>query len=264
MILAGDCLEVLPTLAENSVDLIFTSPPYAMQRKSTYGGIPESEYVDWFSNVAKQLWRVLKPTGSFFVNLKPHSVDYRRVFYVWETVMMLDKTGWFFIDEICWVKNAVPGHFYPKFKNAFEPIYHFTKGHPRQVKFNPLACATPTQQKSFDRLKRGRSSYDSQNGSGFSTPKTLAALARPTNVIHVKSNSIRGLDNKLRQHPAFFPIELVDFFVKSYTDEGDTVLDPFAGSGTVGLSCKQQNRQYILIERNPEYVKMIHNIMVDK
>lgn len=127
-----------------------------------------------------------------------------------------------------------------------------------------LACATPTQQKSFDRLKRGRSSYDSQNGSGFSTPKTLPAFTRPTNVIRVNNGSSRGLNGKLRQHPASFPVQLVDFFVKSYTDEGDTVLDPFAGSGTVGLSCKQQNRQYILIERNPEYVKMINNIVVDK
>ncbi|GAB6080160.1 hypothetical protein JCM10831_11310 [Hydrogenophilus hirschii] len=69
----GDCLDVLRTLPDNSVDLVFTSPPYADQRKNTYGGIHPDKYVEWFLPISEQLLRVLKPDGTFCLNLNPWS-----------------------------------------------------------------------------------------------------------------------------------------------------------------------------------------------
>ena len=77
-----DCLETMTRLPDNSVDLIFTSPPYADRRKSTYGGVKEEEYIEWFLPIANQIKRILKPTGSFFLNIKPHTHNGERSLYV--------------------------------------------------------------------------------------------------------------------------------------------------------------------------------------
>ena len=104
-----DCLETMTRLPDNSVDLIFTSPPYADRRKSTYGGVKEEEYIEWFLPIANQIKRILKPTGSFFLNIKPHSHNGERSLYVMELVMELKKNiGFLFVEEYCWTKNAFP------------------------------------------------------------------------------------------------------------------------------------------------------------
>lgn len=99
-ILYGDCLNLLKDIEDNSIDLIITSPPYAERRKKTYGGIPESQYVTWFSAIATELKRVLKPTGSFFLNIKPHTNKGERSLYVFDLVCSLKRqTGFYFISS---------------------------------------------------------------------------------------------------------------------------------------------------------------------
>ena len=73
MIIYGYSEEELKKLSNDSVDLIITSPPYADRRKKTYGGVSEDKYIEWFKPIANEIKRVLKPTGSFFLNIKPHS-----------------------------------------------------------------------------------------------------------------------------------------------------------------------------------------------
>lgn len=89
----GDCREVLKQIPPNSIDLIFTSPPYADQRKNTYGGIAPDEYVDWFLPIAQELLRVLKPTGTFILNIKEKVVESERSIYVLELILELRKQG---------------------------------------------------------------------------------------------------------------------------------------------------------------------------
>lgn len=81
-ILLGDCFELMKNIPDNTIDMVFTSPPYAERRKTTYGGIPENDYVDWFLPIGAEIKRILKPTGSFFLNIKPHSNKGERSLYV--------------------------------------------------------------------------------------------------------------------------------------------------------------------------------------
>jgi DNA modification methylase len=258
MIYLGDCLDVMSNLESDSVDMVFTSPPYAERRKSTYGGVPEDKYVEWFLPISKEIKRILKPSGSFFLNIKPHTDKGERSLYVFDLVLSLKREiGFSFIDELCWAKNAFPGALKGRFKNGFEPIYHFSKNG-SDITFNPLACGTPIKEESIARAYRKQSGAP-KNGSGMTGMNTTnirhLELARPSNVIHV--NNVSNQFSDKQKHPATFAEGLVEFFVKSYTNEGDTVLDPFGGSGTTGIVSKNLNRNYILIEKEQEYYDLI-------
>jgi DNA modification methylase len=248
----------LKNIPDNSVDLIITSPPYAEQRKNTYGGVNTNNYVEWFKPIAIEIRRVLKPTGSFFLNIKPHTENGERSLYVMELIFMLKKELKFlFVEEYCWVKNAFPTGTHGRFKNGFEPVYHFTKGPVNKIKFNPLACGTPVSEDTKKRAFRKNSKVP-KNGSGMVVDRNNfknIEVARPSNVIYV-NNSVNQFSSKIK-HSAVFPEKLVDFFILSFSDEGDVILDPFAGSGTTGVSCINNNREYILIEALEENVKLI-------
>ena len=258
-VIHDDCVNVLRNLIlMDSIDLIITSPPYADRRQDTYGGVREDDYVKWFAPIAHYLHAVLKPTGSFFLNIKPHTRKGERSLYVFELVhYLVTCCGFHFVDEFCWTKNPFPGSYHGRFKNAFEPVYHFTKGPLNKITFNPLACGTPTKEESIARGFRKQCGKP-KNGSGMTGMNTMnirnLKMSRPSNVINVNNVSNQFSDKQL--HPATFPEGLVEFFVKSFSNEGDVVLDPFAGSGTVGVVCKKLNRNFVLIEKEEEYCKL--------
>ena len=105
----GDSKEMLKKLPDNSVDLIVTSPPYADQRKGTYGGIHPDMYVEWFLPITKELLRVLKPTGTFILNIKEKVVEGERSIYVMELIIEMRKQGWLWTEEFIWhKKNCYP------------------------------------------------------------------------------------------------------------------------------------------------------------
>lgn len=249
----GDALELMSNgIEDNSVDLIITSPPYAERRKKVYGGVPEEQYVEWFKPIGKEIYRILKPTGSFFLNIKPHTEEGERSLYVFELVLSLkNDCGFKFIDEFCWTKNAFPGGLKGRFKNGFEPIYHFTKRSPELITFNPLACGTPIKEETLARANRKQCGLP-ENGSGMAALKSenlkKIKIARPSNVIHV--NNVSNQFSSKKFHSATFPLKLVEFFIKSFSNEGDLILDPFAGRGTTGLSAKANKRNFILFDKD--------------
>ena len=105
----GDCIDVMRTLAAESIDAVITSPPYAMQRKATYGGVPEADYPEWTVAWMREVRRVLKPDGSAVINISPHKVAGGLSDYVLRTRLALRDAGWTEIDEIVWHKtNAMP------------------------------------------------------------------------------------------------------------------------------------------------------------
>jgi site-specific DNA-methyltransferase (adenine-specific) len=115
----GDCLVILPTLASSSVDLIITSPPYADQRKDTYGGVHPDRYVEWFLPISAELKRVLKPEGSFILNIKERVVNGERHTYVLELIIALRKQGWLWTEEYIWHKrNSYPGKWPNRFRDG--------------------------------------------------------------------------------------------------------------------------------------------------
>lgn len=255
----GDCLDVLPALGSASIDLIFTSPPYADRRKNTYGGIKPEEYVDWFLPRSEQLMRVLKPTGSFVLNIKEKAENGERHTYVLELILALRKQGWLWTEEYLWhKKNCYPGKWPNRFRDSWERLLHFTKA--RKFKMNQETVMVPMGDWADARLKSlGKNDvvrFDSQVGSGFG--KNIAnwsqrSMAYPTNVLHLATEC----GNK--NHSAAFPKALPEWFIKLFTDEGDWVLDPFAGSGTTLAMAKSLGRNSIGIEILPEYCDMSRN-----
>lgn len=254
----GDALESIKDIESNSVDLIITSPPYANRRRNSYDSIPEDKYLEWFVPIGKEIKRIMSPSGSFFLNLKTHAKNGERSLYVMKLIIALrENVGFRFVDEFAWTKNAFPGSYRGRFKNGWEPVYHFTKSKPSEITFNPTACGTPTKPESIARAYRKQSGKP-KNGSGMTGMNTTNVrnlkVSRPSNVIHVTNMSNQFT---LKQHyPATFPLGLCDFFIKSFSNKGDIILDPFAGSGTSIVSAIQNGRVGWGIDNKKEYIDL--------
>ena len=263
-ILQGDCLKVLKEAKDDSFDLIITSPPYADRRVKTYGGIKPEEYVEWFLPRSEQFLRVLKPTGSFVLNIKEKAENGERHTYVLELILALRKQGWYWTEEYIWHKrNSYPGKWPNRFRDSWERCLHFTKS--RKFKMNQESVMVPMGDWADTRLKSlGKNDvvrYDSQVGSGFG--KNIAnwaqrTMAYPTNVLHMATEC----GNK--NHSAAFPKALPEWFIKLFTDEGDSVLDPFAGSGTSVEVAKELHRNVLGIEIFSEYCEMAREKLNDR
>lgn len=262
--LQGDCLDELKKAKDDSVDLIITSPPYADRRAKTYGGIKPEQYVEWFLPRSEQFLRVLKSSGSFVLNIKEKAENGERHTYVLELILALRKQGWYWTDEYIWhKKNCYPGKWPNRFRDAWERCLHFTKS--RKFKMNQEAVMVPMGDWADTRLKAlGKNDvvrYDSQVGSGFGkniANWTQRTMAYPTNVLHMATEC----GNK--NHSAAFPKALPEWFIKLFTDEGDLVLDPFAGSGTTIEVAKELRRNAIGIELISEYCEMAREKITDR
>ena len=253
----GDCTQLLKTLPDDSVELIFTSPPYADQRKQTYGGFHPDDYVEWFLPISLQLLRVLKPTGTFVLNIKEKVVDGERSTYVMELILEMRKQGWFWTEEFIWhKKNCYPGKWPNRFRDSWERLIQFNKS--KHFYMDQQAVMVPMGDWSKSRLKNlsetDKTRDESKVGSGFG--KNISnwldrEMAYPTNVLHLATEC----NNK--KHSAAFPEGLPEWFIKLFTKEGDTVLDPFMGSGTTNAVAKRMRRNSIGIEMVPEYYDMV-------
>ena len=256
-VLEGDSKEVLKTLTDNSIDLIVTSPPYADRRKKTYGGISPEHYVEWFLPISKELLRVLKPDGTFILNIKEKAENGERNTYVIELILALRKQGWLWTEEFIWhKKNSYPGKWPNRFRDAWERLLQFNK----TKKFNMYQdeVKVPVGDWASGRLKNlsetDKVRDNSKNGSGFG--KNISnwvgkETVYPNNVLHLSTEC----NNK--NHSAAFPDALPEWFIKLFTKEYDTVLDPFAGSGTTLRVAKNLYRNSIGIEIMPEYIDII-------
>lgn len=253
----GDSKEQLKLLPDNSVDLIVTSPPYADQRKSTYGGIHPDKYVEWFLPISEQLLRVLKPTGTFILNIKEKVVEGERSTYVMELIIAMRKQGWFWTEEFIWhKKNSYPGKWPNRFRDSWERLLQFNKAkhfnmYQEEVMI-PMGDWAKTRLKKLSDTDKIRD--NSKVGSGFG--KNISNWvdrdkAYPTNVLHLATEC----NNK--NHSAAFPQELPEWFIKLFTKENDTVLDPFMGSGTTLSVANRMKRNSIGIEIVPEYYEMV-------
>ncbi|WP_336914718.1 site-specific DNA-methyltransferase [Runella sp.] len=255
----GDCKSKLKLIPDNSVDLIVTSPPYADQRKSTYGGIHPNSYVEWFLPISEQLLRVLKPTGTFVLNIKEKVVEGERSTYVMELILAMRKQGWLWTEEFIWhKKNCYPGKWPNRFRDAWERLLQFNKD--KKFTMYQEEVMVPMGDWSKSRLKNlsetDKTRDPSKVGSGFG--KNISnwvnrEKAYPTNVLHLATEC----NNK--NHSAAFPEELPEWFIRLFTKEMDTVLDPFMGSGTTLFVANRMKRHSIGIEIMPEYYKMVQN-----
>lgn len=255
-LLHGDCGVLLESIANESVDLVVTSPPYADSRKSTYGGVHPDDYVQWFLPIGLQLHRVLKPSGTFILNIKERVVEGERHPYVLELILALRKQGWLWTEEFIWhKKNCAPGKWPNRFRDSWERCLQFNKQ--KQFKMFQESVMVPTGDWAKSRLKN-LSETDLQRdnsrvGSGFG--KNVSnwlgrEMAYPTNVLHLATEC----GNK--NHSAAFPADLPSWFIKLFSEQGDLVLDPFMGSGTTCIAARALGRDYLGIELKDEYYQL--------
>lgn len=253
----GDCLDVMREFPAESVDLIVTSPPYADARRHTYGGVAPDQYVEWFCERAEEMLRVLKPTGSFVLNIKERAVDGERHTYVLELILAMKReVGFRWVEEYIWHKTtSAPGKWKYRFRDSWERILHFSKT--RDIKMRQDAVKIPIGDWTQSRLRnmsendrsRQESSTNSKIGRRISAWEGKNTVY-PTNVLH-KSPVAHNTG-----HSAAFPGWLPEFFIKLFTDEGDVVLDPFSGSGTTYQIAERLGRVPVGIEIKPEYVEV--------
>ncbi len=249
----GDSKDQLKLLSDNSIDLIVTSPPYADQRKNTYGGIHPDKYVNWFLPISEQLLRVLKPTGTFILNIKEKVVNGERSIYVMELILEMRKQGWLWTEEFIWhKKNCYPGKWPNRFRDAWERLLQFNKE--KKFKMYQEEVMVPMGNWANSRLKNlsatDKTRAASKAGSGFGkniSNWTNRNKAYPTNVLHLATEC----NNK--NHSAAFPEGLPEWFIKLFTKESDTVLDPFMGSGTTLVVANRMKRNSIGIDVVSEY-----------
>lgn len=281
-LICGDCrvYGVVEQLFEDAkANVVITSPPYATQRQydpsSGFEPVPPEKYTAWFRDVAAGIESVLAGDGSYFLNIKAHAEDGERSLYVMDLVLAHKRQwGWRFVDEFCWRKtdDGVPGGWNNRFKNAWEPIYHFSRE--RKIKFRPREVGhwsddcfdySPDNPKSTSGSgllgtgPRGAAADKGRNHAAWQTTRRNAndlegrhgGLARPSNVIEAKTESSQG------SHSAPFPRAIPEFFIKAFSDPGDVVFDPFAGSGTTLVAAGLLNRAGYGVEISPAYCDVI-------
>lgn len=267
-----DCMLTMGRMDDDSVDLIMTSPPYANARKRQYGGSDPDHYIDWLRPIAKECMRVLKPTGSFILNISDITVDGETHLFSFEIpIMMKRELGYKFIDPLVWHKKVCPpGKFKNRFKDAWEFCYHFSKT--LDIKFFPKEVAQDSKQSSIDRYRNQKENHvlKPQTDSGFTfTNKNMNRRLRqtdsgvgtndanllevmkalPSNVIHMSP------ETRNRNHSAAFPVGLPAFFIKAFTEVRDIVYDPFMGSGTTAEAALALCRNFIGSETKSDHVR---------
>ena len=252
-VVCGDSIEMLKSFPNDCIDLIVTSPPYADKRKNTYGGIHPDKYVQWFLPIAAELKRVLKPTGTFILNIKEGVVSGERHTCVIELILEMRKQGWLWTEEYIWhKKNSYPGKWPNRFRDAWEHCLQFNKEKSfamyQESVMVPMGDWAKSRLRNLSRTDLIRD--NSKVGSGFG--KRIANwigrdMAYPDNVLHMATES----GNK--NHSAAFPVSLPEWFIKLFTKPDDVVLDPFLGSGTTAVAAKINNRRYIGIDISKEF-----------
>lgn len=268
----GDSLKLLDDIDDNSVDLVITSPPYA--DTIFYGDNVENktlvEYPEWFAEIGKKIKRILKPSGSFILNINDRVEKKERSLYALKTVIALKEiSGLKFHDTYIWAKQSgLPTGNKKRLNDKFEYIFHFVKDTSLN-KCNMDIVREPYAKNTIGRIYRPDGSLkdvginDGVDSEGRIKNKSkkieLNPLGKiPTNVFTFQTAGVLRGDNYVgSKHPAAFHPDLPRWFINWLTDENDIVLDPFIGSGTVAEVCIETNRYYIGMEMNKNYREII-------
>jgi DNA modification methylase len=256
-VLLGDSSELLGELPRQSIDLFFTSPPYADAR--AYSRIHPDRYVEWFLPFARAMYNAAKPSGSLILNIKNRVANQgplrgQRHPYVYQLVLALQHMGWRWIETYIWAKpNAVPGRFGPRAKDSFEYVYHFARTSKPYFDLNSVRVPYKADLAEIQRRKRDTNGRRN-TGAGFGRDRTKTYLlggADPGNVVNVPQtyNQHYGVD-----HTAAMPEGLAEFFVKAASPAEGVVIDPFAGSATTIVVARRLGRKAGGIDIHESYV----------
>ena len=268
----GDSLELLAELPDNSIDLVMTSPPFALLRQKTYGNVEETEYVQWIKPFGQEVFRVLKESGSFVLDLGGayrSGVPSRSLYNFRVLLAFCDEIGFHLAEDFYWFNPAKlpsPIEWVNKrkirAKDSVNTVWWFSKtAFPKADVRKVLAPYSDRMKKliadpeSFYTPKKRPSGHDISAGfgkdNGGAIPSNLLSIPNTdSNSSYLRLCKELGLE----RHPARFPSELPAFFIKMLTDEEDVVLDIFGGSNTTGFTAEALKRKWLTFEINREYL----------
>ena len=276
----GDSRELLAKLPDASVNLVFTSPPYALHFKKEYGNVSKADYIEWFLTFAREIRRVLTDDGSFVLNIggswNPKEPT-RSLYHFKLMIALVEELNFHLAQECYWynpAKMPVPAEWVTvrrvRIKDSVEHVWWLSKT--PFPKADNRKVLRPYSADMIRLAKRGvkaavRPSGHNINASfdkienGGSIPSNVLEDGIPSDMLVLGNNSandpytMRCKETGTKIHPARFPASLPTFFVKLLTDEGDLVVDPFAGSNTAGAIAERLGRQWIGMELLEEYLE---------
>jgi site-specific DNA-methyltransferase (cytosine-N4-specific) len=268
----GDALELLHGLESESVDLVMTSPPFALQRKKEYGNQDEDAYVDWLLQFGAEVQRVLKNTGSFVLDLGGayrQSRPVRSLYNYRVLIRLCDEQGWNLAEEFFWFnpsKLPSPIEWVNKrkirAKDSVNTIWwlsksDFPKADVRRVltPYSERMKKLIEDKEKFYTPKKRPSGHDisdkfGQDNGGAIPSNMLPIPNTESNSPYLRYCKLVGVSG----HPARFPGKLPEFFIQFLTEEDDLVLDIFAGSNTTGAVAEQLNRRWVAFEQEHKYL----------
>jgi len=264
----GKAEDLIARLPSESVGLVFTSPPYALHFKKEYGNADQTEYVEWLLGYATELRRVLKPDGSLVLNLggswQPgHPV--RSLCHFEVLVRFVREHGFHLAQEFFWYNPAklpAPAEWVTvrriRVKDAVECLWWLSKS--TQPKADNRRILAPYSEDMKRLLKRGYRPKERPSGHRITAKFTEQGGAIPPNVLTLGNNDSNGYyltrcaETGVKAHPARFPVQMPEHFIKFLTDEGDLVIDPFAGSCTTGWAAERLHRRWMAFEMHRSYL----------
>jgi site-specific DNA-methyltransferase (cytosine-N4-specific) len=266
----GDSLELMKDIPDASIDLILTSPPFALTRQKEYGNKQEQEYVEWFLQFSKEFYRILSEKGSLVIDLGGAYIPGYpvRSIYQYELLVKLCREQNFFLAQEFYHYNPsrlpTPAEWVTvrriRVKDSVNVVWwlsktEFPKATNRNV-LKPYSDSMKSLIKNGYKAKLRPSGHDISDKFGIDNGGAI-----PPNLLELANTNSNGQyqtkcrEHGIKPHPARFPTGFSDFFIKFLTDENDIVLDPFAGSNTTGYSAERLNRRWISIELNEDYLK---------
>ena len=276
----GDSLDTLRAMPDGSVNLVLTSPPYALHFKKEYGNVSKAVYVEWFLPFAREILRMLTDDGSFVLNIggswNPGSPT-RSLYHYKLMIALVEELGFHLAQECYWynpAKMPVPAEWVTvrrvRIKDAVEHVWWLSKtAHPKADNRKVLRPYSPDMLRLAKKGVRTtvrpsghniNSSFDKIE-SGGSIPSNVFEEQIANEMLIAGNNAAndsyttRCKETGTKIHPARFPATLPDFFIKLLTDEGDLVVDPFAGSNTAGAVAERLGRRWIAMEQLAEYLE---------
>ena len=273
--LCGNSCEILQQLDKDSVDLILTSPPFALLRKKTYGNRDQDQYVNWLCDIGKAAFPKLKETGSFVIDLGGSYERGKPVRSLYNFRVLLefcDRVGYRFAEDFYWFNPAkLPSPIEwvnrrkMRAKDSVNTVWWFSKGdwpkadvskvltpysdRMKKLLKNPDAFYSPAKRPSGHDISKGFG----KNSNHGAIPSNLLQIPNTDSNSHYM-RTLKAL--KQERHPARFPPELPAFFIKFLTDPGDLVVDIFSGSNTTGIVAESLGRRWLSIELDRRYAAL--------
>ncbi len=254
----ANCLDVLRQVPDDTFDLVMTSPPYDGQPKYGNGERYERDwYEDTFLKITAEVFRSLKPHGSFVLNYRSRRQNGERGTLQYELVLWLREQGFKFCDDFVWGKpSPPPGRWNRHLKDGVEYCFQFAKSSDWQ--FFPEHCLTPARwdRRDVERRKKLAHNYERVNepsGQGRKRVQAGPDMVRPSTLIYMEPEF---LPNPTR-HPTRFPVELPSFFIKLLTEPGQLVFDPFGGTCTTAVAAEKLDRRWLVCELDERFTVVL-------